>query len=147
MRERAERGEPFLSGMFTRGEVLYADSGGEAASHREPVAIFTGEVLPQYAGDLDDSTVRELLDELRSGNARPQTRPAEMRECCLPGFRRAGFAIEIVHAKQGELAIAASGKQRGLDHLSQAWIQPNGSRYPCPWTALIMTLLTLLTLY
>ena len=64
MRERAERGEPFLSGMFTRGEVLYADSGGEAASHREPVAIFTGEVLPQYAGDLDDSTVRELLDEL-----------------------------------------------------------------------------------
>src|SRR5205085_6111167 len=33
-------------------------------SHREPVAIFTGEVLPQYAGELDDRTVRELLDEL-----------------------------------------------------------------------------------
>jgi hypothetical protein len=33
-------------------------------SHREPVAIFAGEVLPQYAGDLDDGTVRELLDEL-----------------------------------------------------------------------------------
>jgi hypothetical protein len=64
MRERAARGEPFLSGMFTRGEVVYADSGGEAASHREPVAIFTGEVLPQYASDLDDGTVRELLDEL-----------------------------------------------------------------------------------
>ncbi len=43
MRERAAQGEPFLSGMFTRGEVVYADSGGEAASHREPVAIFAGE--------------------------------------------------------------------------------------------------------
>jgi hypothetical protein len=42
MRARAARGEPFLSGMFTRGEVVYADSGGEAASHREPVAIFAG---------------------------------------------------------------------------------------------------------
>src|SRR6266478_11099 len=48
MRERAAQGEPFLSGMFTRGEVVYADSGGEAASHREPVANFAGEVLPQY---------------------------------------------------------------------------------------------------
>jgi hypothetical protein len=64
MRERAARAEPFLSGMFTRGEVVYADGGGEAASHREPVAIFAGEVLPQYAADLDDGTVRALLDEL-----------------------------------------------------------------------------------
>jgi hypothetical protein len=64
MWERAARGEPFLSGMFTRGEVVYADSAGEAATHREPVAIFAGEVLPQYAGDLDDRTVRDLLDEL-----------------------------------------------------------------------------------
>jgi hypothetical protein len=64
MRDRAARGDPFLSGMFTRGEVIYADHIGEAASHREPVAIFTGEVLPQYAGDLDDATVRQLLDEL-----------------------------------------------------------------------------------
>lgn len=64
MRERVARGAPFLSGMVTRGEVLYADSGGDAPSHRESVAIFTGEVLPQYAGDLDDGTVRELLDEL-----------------------------------------------------------------------------------
>jgi hypothetical protein len=63
MRERAARNEPFLSGMFTRGEVVYADSDAEAAS-REPVAIFAGEVLPQYAGDLDDGMVRELLDEL-----------------------------------------------------------------------------------
>src|SRR6202043_2425621 len=64
MTARAARGVPFLSGMFTRGEVVYADPGGGDANHREPVAIFTGEVLPQYAGDLDDGTVRTLLDEL-----------------------------------------------------------------------------------
>jgi len=64
MTERAARGEPLLSGMFTRGEVIYADPEDGAASHRERVVIFTGEVLPQYAGDLDDRTVRELLDEL-----------------------------------------------------------------------------------
>src|SRR5439155_13912885 len=52
MTERAARGEPFLSGMFTRGEVVYADPEDGAASHRERVAIFTGEVLLQYAGDL-----------------------------------------------------------------------------------------------
>ncbi len=66
MRARAAQGEPFLSGMFTRGEVVYADGDGNAASHREPVAIFTGEVLPQYAADLDDGTVRALLNELAS---------------------------------------------------------------------------------
>jgi hypothetical protein len=64
MRKRNGRGEPFLSGMFTRGEVVYAGSEAEAAHDREPVAIFTGEVLPLYAGDLDDDTVRTLLDEL-----------------------------------------------------------------------------------
>jgi hypothetical protein len=50
MRERDARTEPFLSGMFTRGEVVYAGSEAEAAHDREPVAIFTGEVLPLYAG-------------------------------------------------------------------------------------------------
>jgi hypothetical protein len=64
MTERAARGEPFLSGMLTRGEVVYADAERGAASHREPIAIFTGEVLPQYASDLDDRTVRALLHEL-----------------------------------------------------------------------------------
>jgi hypothetical protein len=66
MRERNARGEPFLSGMFTRGEVVYAGSESDAAHDREPVAIFTGEVLPLYAGDLDDDTVRQLLNELAS---------------------------------------------------------------------------------
>lgn len=64
MRERDARGAPFLSGMFTRGEVVYAGSAGDAAHDREPVAIFTGEVLPVYAGNLDDAAVRRLLDEL-----------------------------------------------------------------------------------
>src|ERR1700693_4389885 len=66
MRERDARSEPFLSGMFTRGEVVFAGSAGGDAHDREPVAIFTGEVLPLYAGDLDDDTVRKLLDELAS---------------------------------------------------------------------------------
>jgi hypothetical protein len=66
MRERDARGEPFLSGMFTRGEVVYAGSDAETAHDREPVAIFTGEVLPHYAADIDDETVRILLNELAS---------------------------------------------------------------------------------
>ena len=66
MRERDARGEPFLSGMFARGEVVYGGSDADAAHDREPVAIFTGEVLPLYAGDLDDDTVRAPLNELAS---------------------------------------------------------------------------------
>ena len=66
MTERAARGEPFLSGMFTRGEVVYAGSEVEAVHDREPVAIFTGEVLPLYSADLDDNAVRILLNELAS---------------------------------------------------------------------------------
>ena len=64
MRERDARAEPFLSGMFTRGEVVYAGSEAEAAHDREPVAIFTGEVLPLYAADIDDDRIRILLNEL-----------------------------------------------------------------------------------
>ena len=64
MRDRAAHGQPFLSGMFTRGEVVYAGSVDDAASDREPVAIFAGEVLPLYAGELSDEAVRELLNEL-----------------------------------------------------------------------------------
>jgi hypothetical protein len=52
--ERDARAEPFLSGMFTRGEVVYAGSEAEAAHDREPVAIFTGEVLPLYAARRGD---------------------------------------------------------------------------------------------
>ena len=66
MRDRDARAEPFLSGMFTRGEVVYAGSEAAAAHDREPVAIFTGEVLPPYAADMDDRTVEILLNELAS---------------------------------------------------------------------------------
>ena len=66
MRERDARAQSFLSGMFTRGVVVYVGSQGEAAYEREPVAIFTGEVLPLYAADLDDDTARMLLNELAS---------------------------------------------------------------------------------
>jgi hypothetical protein len=65
MQDRDERAEPFLSGMFTRGEVVYA--GGEDGQHdREPVAIFSGEVLPLFGRVLDDDMVRTLLNELAS---------------------------------------------------------------------------------
>ena len=65
-RGRDSRAEPFLLGMFTRGEAVFAGSETEAAHDREPVAIFTGEVLPLYAADMDDDTVRILLNELAS---------------------------------------------------------------------------------
>jgi hypothetical protein len=52
--------------MFARGEVIYAGSDADAAHDHEPVAIFAGAVLPLYAGDLDDDTVRVLLNELAS---------------------------------------------------------------------------------
>ena len=38
----------------------------EAAHDREPVAIFTGEVLPHYVADIDDDAVRILLNDLAS---------------------------------------------------------------------------------
>jgi hypothetical protein len=66
MRERDVHREPFVSGMFTRGEVVYAGSEAEATHDREPVAIFAGEVLPHYAADMDDDAVRILLNELAS---------------------------------------------------------------------------------
>jgi hypothetical protein len=37
-----------------------------SAHNREPVAIFTGEVLPLYAADIGDDAVRILLNELAS---------------------------------------------------------------------------------
>ena len=66
MRELDARAEPFLSGMFTRGEVVYAGSEGEGTHDREAVAIFAGEVLPHYAADIDDDAVLILLNELAS---------------------------------------------------------------------------------
>jgi hypothetical protein len=66
MTERAAAGKPFLSGMVTRGEVAYAwrRDDGSAGRDREPVAIFTGEVIPLYAGSLMDEEVEAMLNEL-----------------------------------------------------------------------------------
>ena len=66
MTARAGRGAPFLSGMFTRGEVAYAwqREDRSVGKDREPVAIFTGEVIPLYGGDLTDDEVEAMLNEL-----------------------------------------------------------------------------------
>jgi hypothetical protein len=55
---------PFSQACLPPGEVVYAGSEAEAAHDREPVAIFTGKVLPHYAADIDDDAVRILLNEL-----------------------------------------------------------------------------------
>jgi hypothetical protein len=66
MAARAQRGAPFLSGMFTRGEIIYArpPSDGAAGTDREPVAIFSGEALHLAAQHLADAAVEALLNEL-----------------------------------------------------------------------------------
>jgi hypothetical protein len=68
MIRRAQRNQTFLTGMFTRGEVLYARS--RLHSDREPVAIFSGEALPQASRSLDDMKVEALLNELAVEMAR-----------------------------------------------------------------------------
>ena len=65
---RVRRGETFLTGMFTRGDIIYARSAPH--TDREPVAIFSGEALPQEARTLDDKTVVALLNELAAEMAR-----------------------------------------------------------------------------
>jgi len=66
MAERAQRGTPFLSGMLTRGEIVYAQPrpAGESGTDREPVAIFSGEALHLDARHLDDAAIEALLNEL-----------------------------------------------------------------------------------
>lgn len=66
MTARAGADKAFLSGMFTRGEVAYAwrREDGTVGKDREPVAIFTGEVIPLYAGGLADEEVESMLNEL-----------------------------------------------------------------------------------
>jgi len=65
---RARRDQTFLTGMFTRGEVLYARS--SMLSDREPVAIFSGEALPVTARKLEDAKIESMLDELAAEMAR-----------------------------------------------------------------------------
>jgi hypothetical protein len=68
MINRARRDATFLTGMFTRGEVLYARS--PLHTDREPVAIFSGEALPLAARKLDDAKIEALLDDLAAEMAR-----------------------------------------------------------------------------
>jgi len=66
MKRRLERNLPALSGMFTRAEVTYAwpEQDGEVGSDREPVALFTGEAVHAYLGQLSDAAIEAMLNEL-----------------------------------------------------------------------------------
>ena len=66
MNRRVEAGQPALSGMFTRAEVTYAwpRDDGSVGSDREPVALFTGEAVHAYLGQLPDATIEAMLNEL-----------------------------------------------------------------------------------
>lgn len=78
MTERAGACKPFLSGMFTRGEVAYAwrRADGTVGRDREPVAIFTGEAIPLYSGAIADDEIEGMLNELAAllGDALKQER-------------------------------------------------------------------------
>jgi hypothetical protein len=66
MKRRVQAGQPALSGMFTRAEVTYAwpRPDGTVGSDREPVALFTGEVVHAYLGHLPEATIDAMLNEL-----------------------------------------------------------------------------------
>jgi len=66
MKRRVEAGQPALSGMFTRAEVTYAGprADGSVGSDREPVALFTGEAVHAYLGQLPDAAIEAMLTEL-----------------------------------------------------------------------------------
>ena len=69
--ERAARGEPFLSAMFTRGEVLYADPEGGSGSYREPVVEVPA---------LQPNRTVSLLDMSAASQAPVQCAPPHARE-------------------------------------------------------------------
>lgn len=66
MSRRVAANLPALSGMFTRAEVTYAwpRPDGSVGSDREPVAIFTGEAVHAYLGDLPYEAIEAMLNEL-----------------------------------------------------------------------------------
>src|SRR5580698_4976547 len=66
MNRRLDAGRPALSGMFTRAEVTYAwpRGDGSVGSDREPVALFTGEAVHAYLGQLPDVAIEAMLNEL-----------------------------------------------------------------------------------
>jgi hypothetical protein len=58
--DRQKRGLPTLSGMMTRGDIIYAKDG---AALREPVAIFSGEI-PPLEPEPADAEIEAALDDL-----------------------------------------------------------------------------------
>jgi hypothetical protein len=66
MRRRLDAGKPALSGMAARAEVTYAwrKPDGSVGSDREPVAIFNGEAVHAYLGELPDEEIEAMLNEL-----------------------------------------------------------------------------------
>jgi hypothetical protein len=79
-KRRVESGQPALSGMFARAEVTYAwpRDDGTVGSDREPVALFTGEAVHAYLGDLSDAAIEAMLNELATNSARRLGRSAFM---------------------------------------------------------------------
>jgi hypothetical protein len=78
MKQRASQEQPFLTGMVTSGDVVYAwpEGPGKAGGGHEPTILFSGEVSPLYGGNLSDSEVISMLTDLAAelGNALGQTR-------------------------------------------------------------------------
>ena len=125
MKRRAEAGRPALSGMFTRAEVTYAwrRGDGTVGSDREPLALFTGEAVHAYLGDLSDAAIEEMLNELATELARRLGKSAFM----LPSPSGHGFwtpvgtegdpspfASSSTHVPRGR--VVGGGRDRYLDH-------------------------------
>ncbi|HEX9462160.1 MAG TPA: hypothetical protein VGB82_06135 [Alphaproteobacteria bacterium] len=101
---RIRRGETFLTGMFTRGEILYARS--PPHTDREPVAIFSGEALPLEARTLDDTTVEALLNEL----AAEMARTLEQEEVYI-AYRDRTWTLRKSPSSAGRTASAVLGSR------------------------------------
>jgi hypothetical protein len=63
--DRQARNLPVVTGMMTRGEIIYAR---DAKAMREPVAIFSGEIQPALPTPTDDE-IEAALDELAAALA------------------------------------------------------------------------------
>src|SRR6202021_2102065 len=59
MKRRVEAGQPALSGMFPPAEAPLSGPrpDGTVGSDREPVAVFTGEAVHAYLGQLPDAAI------------------------------------------------------------------------------------------
>jgi len=78
LKAKAERGEPYLTGVVNQGVVVYAwpEGPGKAGSGHEPQIVYSGEVTPLYLRNLSDTEVMAFLDGLAShlGEKLGQTR-------------------------------------------------------------------------